>query len=79
MRPVRHTCPPITKADLAIRDVVQEMAAVMPPALTPVMPWGPTIDGTSLLELPLKSLRAGKFNKVRLYHTAHALSSACSA
>ena len=28
------------------------------------MPWGPAIDGVVLPELPLKSLKAGNFNKV---------------
>jgi para-nitrobenzyl esterase len=34
------------------------------PALAPLMPWGPAIDGVALLDTPLASVRAGKFNKV---------------
>jgi hypothetical protein len=36
------------------------------PPLWPVMPWGPTIDGSNvgLLDLPLNLLKKGKFNKV---------------
>jgi len=36
------------------------------PKLWPVMPWGPAIDGTivGLLDLPLKLIKEGKFNRV---------------
>jgi carboxylesterase type B len=34
------------------------------PALAPVMPWGPAIDGVVLLTSPLAAVRAGTFNNV---------------
>ena len=43
---------------------LQELAA-MAPAMAPVMPWGPVIDGVALLDFPQQSLLAGTFNKVR--------------
>lgn len=36
----------------------------LPPAMAPIMPWGPVIDGTSLTALPLTSLAAGDFAAV---------------
>jgi hypothetical protein len=37
------------------------------PALYPVFPWGPAIDGSplGLLDVPLNLLLSGQFNKVR--------------
>ena len=43
---------------------VQEFLRMLSPALAPIMPWGPVIDGVSLLEYPQTSLVAGTFNKV---------------
>ena len=38
------------------------------PALAPLMPWGPAIDGrpTGTLDMPLERIKAGTFNKVPL-------------
>ena len=45
---------------------VQEMVALLPaPALSPIMPWGPVIDGVVLTEFPQDSLVSGNFNQVR--------------
>ena len=43
---------------------MQEFLRMLSPALAPIMPWGPVIDGVSLLEYPQTSLVAGTFNKV---------------
>lgn len=34
------------------------------PALSPLMPWGPAIDGVVLLDLPFETLKKGNFNRV---------------
>ena len=36
------------------------------PALAPVMPWGPAIDGVLLSDLPLHAVQRGAFNKVNV-------------
>ena len=41
-----------------------EMTSPTLPALAPVMPWGPAIDGVALLMSPLAAVRAGAFNNV---------------
>lgn len=46
--------------------VAKETAGKILPPLGPIMPWGPTIDGTqtALPDLPLTLIEKGQFNKV---------------